>query len=52
MRLNLLFVAIDALTLMIYPFVYLYSKLQQFSNSKEGSAQGVDELRRSKQIAI
>lgn len=37
MRLNLLFVALDALTLLAYPLVYVYSKFRQFSKSKEVS---------------
>lgn len=37
MRLSLLFVALDALTLLAYPLVYVYSKLRQFPNQKGGS---------------
>lgn len=36
MRLNLLFIAMDLLTLLAYPIVFVYDKLRQFSKSKEG----------------
>ena len=35
-RLNLLFIAMDLLTLLVYPIVFVYEKLRQFSKSKEG----------------
>jgi hypothetical protein len=35
MKLNLLFVTMYALTLLAYPLVFIYSKIHQFSISKE-----------------
>jgi len=34
-RLNLLFIVMDLLTLLAYPIVFVYEKLRQFSKSKE-----------------
>jgi hypothetical protein len=38
MKLNLLFIVMDLLTLLAYPVVFVHSKLRQFSKSKEGIA--------------
>ena len=35
MKLSLLFIAMDVLTLLAYPIVFVYGKLGQFSKSKE-----------------
>ncbi len=35
MKLNLLFIMMDLLTLLAYPIVYVYGKLHPFSKSKE-----------------
>lgn len=35
MGLSLLFIAVDLLTLLAYPIVYVYRKPSQFSKSKE-----------------
>jgi hypothetical protein len=35
MKLNLLFIVMDLLTLLAYPIVFVYGKLGQFSKSKE-----------------
>ena len=35
MRLSLLFIVMDLLTLLAYPIVFAHGKLRQFSNSKE-----------------
>jgi len=35
MKLNLLFIVMDLSTLLAYPLVFMYSKLRQFSKSKE-----------------
>ena len=35
MKLNLLFIVMDLLTLLAYPIVFVYGKLRQFSKSKE-----------------
>ena len=35
MKLHLLFIAIDLMTLLAYPIVLAYSKLRQFSTSRE-----------------
>ena len=35
MKLNLLFIVMDMLTLLAYPIVFVYGKLRQFSKSKE-----------------
>jgi len=38
MRLNLLFIVMDLLTLLAYPIVFVYGKNRRFSKSKEGFA--------------
>jgi hypothetical protein len=35
MKLNLLFIVMDLLTLLAYPIVFMHSKIRQFSKSKE-----------------
>lgn len=35
MKLSLLFIAVDLLTLLVYPVVSVYRKLSQFSKSNE-----------------
>ena len=35
MKLSLLFIAMDLLTLLAYPIVYAYGKLRPFAKSKE-----------------
>jgi hypothetical protein len=35
MKLNLLFLAMDLLTILAYPFVFLHGKLRQILKSKE-----------------
>ena len=35
MKLKLLFFVMDMLTLLVYPIVYMHSKIYQFSRSKE-----------------
>ncbi len=35
MKLNLIFIVMDLLTLLAYPIVFVYSKLSQFSKPKE-----------------
>ena len=35
MKLNLLFIVMDLLILLVYPIVYVHSKLSQLSRSKE-----------------
>ena len=35
MKLNLLFIVMDLLTILAYPFVFVYDKLRQFSKLKE-----------------
>ena len=35
MKLSLLFIVMDLLTLLAYPIVFVYGKLRQFSKSKE-----------------
>ena len=37
MKLNLLFIVMDLLTLLAYPFVFIYGKLRQFSKLKESN---------------
>jgi len=39
MKLNLLFVIMDLLTLMAYPFVFVYSKLRQGLKSRKEISQ-------------
>jgi hypothetical protein len=36
MRLNLLFIVMDLVTLLAYPIVFVHGKLRQFSKRKEG----------------
>jgi hypothetical protein len=38
MKLNLLFIVMDLLTILAYPFVFLHGKFHQFSKSKESPA--------------
>ena len=38
MKLNLLFIIMDLLTLLAYPILFLHSKIRQFSRSKENMA--------------
>ncbi len=38
MKLNLIFIMMDLLTLLAYPIVFLHGKLRQFSKSKENIA--------------
>ena len=35
MKLNLLFIAMDLLTLLAYPIVFVHSRLRQFNKSQE-----------------
>ena len=35
MKLNLLFIVMDLLTILAYPFVFVYDKLRQFSKLKK-----------------
>jgi len=35
MKLSLLFIVMDLLTLLAYPIVFVHGKLRQFSNSRE-----------------
>ncbi len=35
MKLNLLFIVMDLLTLLAYPILFVYSKIRQLSRSKE-----------------
>ncbi len=35
MKLNLIFIIMDLLTLMAYPIVFVYAKIRQLSRSKE-----------------
>jgi hypothetical protein len=37
MKLNLLFIVMDLLTLLAYPIIFMYSILRQFLKSKEGT---------------
>lgn len=37
MKLNLIFIAMDLLTLLVYPVVFVHGKLRQFSKSKENN---------------
>lgn len=37
-KLNLIFITLDLLTLLAYPIVYVLGKLRQFSKSKKSSA--------------
>jgi hypothetical protein len=37
MKLNLLFIVMDVLTLLAYPIVFIYSKMYQFSKVKEST---------------
>jgi len=36
MKLSLLFIVMDLLTILAYPIVFLHGKLRRFSKSKEG----------------
>jgi hypothetical protein len=36
MKLNLLFLVMDLLTILAYPFAFLHGKLRQFLRTKEG----------------
>ncbi len=36
MKLNLLFIVMDLLTLLAYPIVFAHGKLRQFAKPKEG----------------
>ena len=36
MKLNLLFIVMDLLTILAYPIVFLHGKLRQLAKSKEG----------------
>jgi hypothetical protein len=38
MKLNLLFIVMDLLTILAYPFVFLHGKFHQFLKSKKGPA--------------
>ena len=38
MKLNLLFIIMDLLTLLAYPILFVYSKMHQYSRSKENMA--------------
>ena len=38
MKLNLLFIVMDLLTILAYPIVFVHSKLRQFSKLKESTA--------------
>ena len=35
MKLNLIFIVMDLLTILVYPFVFVYYKLRQFSKLQE-----------------
>jgi hypothetical protein len=35
MKLNVIFIVIDLLTILAYPFVFVYNKLRKFSKLKE-----------------
>jgi NADH:ubiquinone oxidoreductase subunit 3 (subunit A) len=37
MKLNLLFIVMDLLTILAYPFVLMYGKLRQFSKFREST---------------
>ena len=37
MKLNLLFIAMELLTLLAYPIVFVHGKLRKFSKSKESA---------------
>lgn len=45
MKLNLLFIMMDLLSLMAYPFIFALGKLRQFSQSRERLAPADSELR-------
>jgi hypothetical protein len=34
MKLNLLFIVMDLLTILVYPFVFMHGKLRQFSKAR------------------
>ena len=36
LKLNLLFIVMDLLTILAYPIVFVHGKLRQFTKSKEG----------------
>ena len=38
MKLNLLFIVMDLLTILAYPIVFVHGKLRQFSELKESTA--------------
>jgi len=38
MKLNLLFIVMELLTIMAYPIVFIYGKLRRFSKTKESAA--------------
>lgn len=38
MKLKLLFIIMDLLTLLAYPIIFVYGKIRQFVKSKEGIA--------------
>ena len=38
MKLNLLFIVMDLVTILAYPIVFLHGKLRQFAKSKESAA--------------
>lgn len=38
MKLYLLFITMDLLTLLVYPIVFAHSKIRLFSKTKEGTA--------------
>ena len=38
MKLNLLFIVMDVLTLLVYPVVFAHGKLLQFAKPKKGGA--------------
>ena len=38
MKLNLLFIVMDLLTLLAYPILFVYGKIRQFSRQKENMA--------------
>ncbi len=38
MKLNLLFIIMDLLTLLAFPILFVYGKIHQFSRSKENMA--------------
>jgi hypothetical protein len=37
MKLNLLFIVMDLLTILVYPFVFIYGKLRRVPKLKEGT---------------